>query len=662
MAGTIQCGHRGRKDFGKIPSIVEIPNLIEVQKRSYENFLQKDIAPERREESGLQAVFKSVFPIADYNDNALLEFDSYHFGEPKYTVEECHDRGMTFAIPLKVTLRLVVFDHDKEAKTKTIREQRGQEVYLGELPLMTDKGTFIINGTERVVVSQLQRSAGVFFDDDKGKTLASGKPLFSARVIPYRGSWVEFDFDANDILHVRVDRRRKMLATAFLRAFSFLEKSTFPDKLVILSDEEILAHFYDTEEVLSFEDGNAWVTLNAEAHVGAKVADDIKAPRHREPLVTAGKTLNAKLIEKLRESNVEKIPVRAEALVGRRTASRIVDTESGEVLVQTNTEITSTVLSQLMSRRVAPFKLLVAVPGKIDQSLYETLARDHFKNPDEALVEIYRRLRPGDPPTVESARSLFRGMFMDPRRYDLARVGRFMINEKLGIEAPANAKTIRSEDIVSVIRHLLMVRLGSKATDDIDHLGNRRVRSVGELLENQFRVGLTRMERAVKERMSISDITNLMPHDLINAKPRLGGGQGVLRLVAAVAVHGPDEPAGRADPQAAALGARSGRPEPRAGGLRGARRPSHALRPHLPDRDAGRPEHRPDLVAVHLRPDQRVRLHRDALPQGGQRAGQRRDRFPDRAEGREVRHRPGQRRDRPQRQVRAGAGVGAQGR
>jgi len=519
MAGTIQCGHRGRKDFGKIPSIVEIPNLIEVQKRSYESFLQKDGPAERREEFGLQAVFKSVFPIADYNDNALLEFDSYHFGEPKYTVEECHDRGMTFAIPLKVTLRLVIFDHDKEAKTRTIREQRGQEVYLGELPLMTDKGTFIINGTERVVVSQLQRSAGVFFDDDKGKTLASGKPLFSARVIPYRGSWVEFDFDANDILHVRVDRRRKMLATAFLRAFWFLEKSAFPEKLVILSDEEVLAQFYEAEEVLSFEDGNAWVTLHAEAHVGARVADDVKAPRHREPLVTAGKTLNAKLIEKLREANVEKIPVRAEALVGRRTASRIVDTESGEVLVQTNAEITSTVLSQVMSRRVAPFKLLVLSPGKIDQSIYETLARDHFKNPDEALVEIYRRLRPGDPPTVESARALFRGMFMDPRRYDLARVGRFMINEKLGIEAPANVKTIRSEDIVSVIRHLLLVRLGTKATDDIDHLGNRRVRSVGELLENQFRVGLTRMERAVKERMSISDITNLMPHDLINAKP-----------------------------------------------------------------------------------------------------------------------------------------------
>ena len=262
MAGTIQCGRRSRKDFGKIPSIVEIPNLIEVQKRSYETFLQKDVAPDHREEIGLQAVFKSVFPIADYNDNALLEFDSYHFGDPKYTVEECHDRGMTFAIPLKVTLRLVVFDHDKEAKTRTIREQRGQEVYLGELPLMTDKGTFIINGTERVVVSQLQRSAGVFFDDDKGKTLASGKPLFSARVIPYRGSWVEFDFDANDILHVRVDRRRKMLASAFLRAFWFLEKG------VILADEEILAHFYESEEVLGFEEGNAWVKPHPIAHGG----------------------------------------------------------------------------------------------------------------------------------------------------------------------------------------------------------------------------------------------------------------------------------------------------------------------------------------------------------------------------------------------------------
>ncbi|PYM68920.1 MAG: DNA-directed RNA polymerase subunit beta [Candidatus Rokuibacteriota bacterium] len=513
MAGTIQCGRRVRKDFGKIPSIVEIPNLIEIQKRSYEQFLQKDVAPERREETGLQAVFKSVFPIADYNDNALLEFDSYHFGDPKYTVEECHDRGMTFAIPLKVTLRLVVYDHDKEAKTRTIREQRGQEVYLGELPLMTDKGTFIINGTERVVVSQLQRSAGVFFDDDKGKTVASGKLLYSARVIPYRGSWVEFEFDANDILFVRVDRRRKMLATAFLRAFWFLEKG------VILSDAEILGNFFEVEEVLSFEDRTAWVKLNPEAHNGIKVADDIKPPRHREAMVAAGKTLNPKLIEKLIEAGVTKIPVRADSLVGRRTGDRVVDADTGEVLVETNQEVSATILTQLMARKISALKLLALVPGKTDSSIFETLARDHFKNPDEALVEIYRRLRPGDPPTVDSARALFRGMFLDARRYDLARVGRFMINKKLGINANLNAKTLRSEDVVFVVRHLLMVRLGTKPTDDIDHLGNRRVRSVGELLENQFRVGLTRMERAVKERMSISDITNLMPHDLINAKP-----------------------------------------------------------------------------------------------------------------------------------------------
>src|SRR5499426_2625293 len=293
MAGTIQCGRRVRKDFGKIPSIVEIPNLIEIQRNSYEAFLQKDYSPEHREDMGLQAVFKSVFPISDYNENASLEFVGYHFGDPKYTVEECHDRGMTHAIPLKVTLRLVIFDHDKEAKTRTIREQRGQEVYLGELPLMTDKGTFIINGTERVVVSQLQRSAGVFFDDDKGKTVASGKLLYSARVIPYRGSWVEFEFDANDILFVRVDRRRKMLATAFLRAFWFLEKG------VILSDEEILGLFYETEEVQAFEDRVAWVKLNAEAHNGVRPAEDVKAPKGREVLVQAGRALNPRTIDKL---------------------------------------------------------------------------------------------------------------------------------------------------------------------------------------------------------------------------------------------------------------------------------------------------------------------------------------------------------------------------
>ncbi|MFQ5968557.1 MAG: DNA-directed RNA polymerase subunit beta, partial [Acidimicrobiia bacterium] len=455
------------------------------------------------------------------NENASLEFVNYHFGDPKYSVEECHDRGMTFAIPLKVTLRLVVYEQNKEAKTRAVRDIKEQEVYLGELPLMTEKGTFIINGTERVVVSQLQRSAGVFFDDDKGKTVTSGKLLYSARVIPYRGSWVEFDFDANDFLHVRVDRRRKMSATAFLRAFWFLERGCRKPQ-DILGDEEILAFFYELEEVQGFEGGIVWKRLRPEIHLDEKVAEDIRLPRHREPVIQAGKRLTRKIIEQLREHQVERIPVAAEELVGRRSGSRIVDPETGEVLHEANQEIKTGDLPQLMARRVAPFKLLVVNPAKVDASIYETLARDgrdHFKDPDEALVEIYRRLRPGDPPTVESARTLFRGMFMDSRRYDLARVGRFMLNKKLQIDATLNARTLRGEDVVAVIRQLLLVKLGSKPTDDIDHLGNRRVRSVGELLENQFRVGLTRMERAVKERMSISDIANLMPHDLINAKP-----------------------------------------------------------------------------------------------------------------------------------------------
>jgi DNA-directed RNA polymerase subunit beta len=519
MAGQMQCGRRVRRDFGKIVSVVEIPNLIEIQQNSYEAFLQKDYAPEDREDMGLQAVFKSVFPIADYNGNASLEFVSYHFDEPKYTVEECHDRGMTFAIPLKVTLRLVVYEQDKSARTQTVRDIKEQQVYLGELPLMTDKGTFIINGTERVVVSQLQRSAGVFFDDDRGKTLASGKKLYSARIIPYRGSWVEFEFDANDILHVRIDRRRKMLATAFLRAFVFLEKGT------ILSDEEILGTFYDLEEVLGFDEGHALVRLHAEIHKGAtpetapRVAEDIKPPRHREPVIQAGKRLNAKLVARLQELGIERIPVPLAHLEGRRTASRVVDRQTGEVILEPNQELTSTVLSQLVARPVAPFKVIHEDPTKNDPSVWETLARDTHKNPDEALVDMYRRLRPGDPPTVESARALFRGMFLDAKRYDLARVGRFMLKQKLGVDSPLHVKTLRQEDIAHVMRRLLAVRQEQFPTDDIDHLGNRRVRSVGELLENQFRVGLTRMERAVRERMSIADIENLMPHDLVNAKP-----------------------------------------------------------------------------------------------------------------------------------------------
>src|SRR5262245_14147951 len=521
MAGQIQCGRRVRRDFGKIASIVDIPNLIEIQRNSYEAFLQKEIPAEHREDMGLQAVFKSVFPISDYNENASLEFVGYKLEDPKYTVEECHARGMSQAIPLKVTLRVVVYEQDKSAKHRAVKDIKEQEVYLGELPLMTDKGTFIINGTERVVVSQLQRSAGVFFDDDRGKTLASGKKIFSGRIIPYRGSWVEFEFDADDILQVRIDRRRKMLATSFLRAFKYLETyESAKQKGEVLSDEEILGTFYDLEEVLGFEDGAAVVKLNPEIHRhDVPVAEEIKQPRHREAIVPAGRRLNKARVERMVEAGITKFPVPMSWLENRRTGSRVVDAKTGEVLLEANQPLTSNELAKIAARPVAPFKVVFEDPDKNDASVHETLTRDPHRTPDEALVEIYRRLRPGDPPTVESARALFRGMFLDPRRYDLARVGRFMLNKKLGTESPLNWKTLRTEDIVAVVRRLLAVKQERYPTDDIDHLGNRRVRSVGELLENQFRVGLTRMERAIKERMSIADIESLMPHDLVNAKP-----------------------------------------------------------------------------------------------------------------------------------------------
>ena len=397
MAGQIQCGRRVRRDFGKIASIVEIPNLIEIQRNSYEAFLQKDYSPEHREDMGLQAVFKSVFPISDYNENASLEFVGYHFGDPKYTVEECHDRGMTHAIPLKVTLRLVVYEQDKSARHRAVKDIKEQEVYLGELPLMTEKGTFIINGTERVVVSQLQRSAGVFFDDDRGKTLASGKKIFSARIIPYRGSWVEFEFDANDILQVRIDRRRKMLATAFLRAFCFLEKGT------VLSDEEILGAFYDLEEVVGFEDGAAVVKLNPEIHRHeTPVAEDIKPPRHREAIVQAGRRLNKARVERMVEAGITKFPVPMAWLENRRTGGRVVDSKTGEVLLEANQPLTSNELAKLAARPVAPFKVVFEDPGQERRLRARDADAGHAPEPGRGAG--------GDVPAAAPGRSADRGV------------------------------------------------------------------------------------------------------------------------------------------------------------------------------------------------------------------------------------------------------------
>src|SRR5438477_291692 len=394
---------RARRTFGRIKKIIDIPNLIEIQRRSYEEFLQKDVTPEQRKDQGLQAVFKSVFPIKDFNETASLEFVSFTLSEPKYDVEECHQRGMTYAAPLKVTVQLVIWDVDPDSGVRSIKNVKEQEVYFGEIPLMTRHGTFMVNGTERVIVSQLHRSPGVFFDHDKGKTHASGKLLYSARIIPYRGSWIDFEFDPKDILYVRIDRRRKFHATVLLRA--------------------------------------------------------------------------------------------------------------------TNEEITEEKLEVLRQRGVNKVEVLFLDDSHIGPSLRNTLLQDRIPSPEEAILEIYRRLRPGDPPTPETATAFFNNLFFNPERYDLSRVGRLKLNHKLKLNVPLDQGTLRREDILEVVRYLILLKNGIGQIDDIDHLGNRRVRAVGELVENQYRIGLVRMERAIKERMSLQDIETLMPQELINYKP-----------------------------------------------------------------------------------------------------------------------------------------------
>jgi DNA-directed RNA polymerase subunit beta len=485
---------------------MDIPNLIEIQRRSYEQFLQKDISWDRREDTGLQGVFKSVFPINNYNDNASLEFVRYEFGHPKYSVDECRERGMTYAVPLKVTMRLVVWEGGPEERERNIRDIKEQEVYMGEIPLMTENGTFIINGTERVVVSQLHRSPGVFFDHDKGKTHASGKLLYSSRVIPYRGSWLEFEFDHNDILHVRIDRRRKFLVTIFLRAIGYA------------TDEEILRFFYEVDRCTIGPKGQSLLSIDAPSVLGARVAQSIVDPKTKEIIVPTGKRITKAQLKRLTSLSLKGIPVYTEDLVGRVLAKDLVDKNTGEVLEEVNKNLRPETLQKLIDLGIENVEFLY-FGDKEAMEIRDTLIRDSIKSQEEALVEIYRRLRPGDPPTLESAKVMLDGMFFNPRRYDLSKVGRYKFNSKLGLDVPLDIRVIRPEDVVAILRYLVRLKHGEGTIDDIDHLGNRRVRSVGELLENQFRIGLSRMERAVKERMSIQDLETLMPHDLVNTKP-----------------------------------------------------------------------------------------------------------------------------------------------
>ncbi len=495
---------RFRKDFSKLKNVIDIPNLIEIQKASFAKFLQADVPLEQRLDIGLQGVFKSVFPIKDYNQTASLEFISYQLDPPKYDVAECRLRGMTFAAPIRVLVRLVVWNIDQESGVQSIRDVKEQEVYFGEIPLMTENGTFIVNGTERVVVSQLHRSPGIFFEHDKGKTHSSGKLLFSARVIPYRGAWLDFEFDAKDLIHVRVDRRRKMPATALLRALGHTE-------------EELLNIFYFTETV-SYEGKHYFKNMVPEILTYQRASKDIK-DNSGEVVVRKGRKFTPALIEKLKKSKIKQIPVEEEEVIGRIAAHDIIDKATGEVILGMNQVLTEKILEDLRHRKINDLPLLYIDDINYGPYLRNTLLADKMANPEEAMLEIYRRLRPGDPATPEAALTLFENLFFNPERYDLSKVGRLKINYKFGFDVPLEVSTLRKEDLLATVKYLMRLKDGEGEIDDIDHLGNRRIRSVGELLENQYRVGLVRMDRAIKERMSLQDVETLMPHDLINSKP-----------------------------------------------------------------------------------------------------------------------------------------------
>ncbi len=506
MATALTHEYRVRKNFGKIKKIIDIPSLIQMQKESYDLFLQKDVSPEARDSKGLQEVFKSVFPIQDFSGTASLEFVQYSFGDVKYDVDECLARGMTYEAPLKIVVRLVVYDVEKESGHRSIRDIKEQEIYFGTLPLMTVNGTFIVNGTERVVVSQLHRSPGIFFDHDRGKTHSSGKVLYSARVIPLRGSWLDLEFDAKDILHVRIDRRRKLPVTVLLKGLGY-------------STEELLNYFYPIERIFLIDEEHAQKLLVPEILVGTRAPEDIAHPQTGEIIVKKNRKLGKQSLKKLQEAGIDRLPVKISELVGRILAHDVIDYGTGEILAECNEAVSEKLLYELHERKIAQLELLHVEGQDISPSFRNTLLVDKVTNQDEALLEIYRRLRPSNPPTAEVATEFFNKLFFSPDHYDLSEVGRLKLNLQLGLETPLDHRTLRREDILEAVRHLIRLKDSQGAVDDIDNLGNRRVRAVGELLENQYRIGLVRMERAIKERMSLQEIEALMPHDLINAKP-----------------------------------------------------------------------------------------------------------------------------------------------
>ncbi len=499
---------RLRNHFSKPKRLIEVPNLIQLQRESYEKFLQKNVDFDKRSLEGLEAVFRSVFPIEDFNKTATLEFISYNLELPKYDVEECRQRGMTYASPLKITLRLVVFDVDEENETKNIRDVREQEVYFGEIPLMTDNGSFVINGTERVVVSQLHRSPGVFFDHDSGKGSTTGKIIYSARLIPYRGSWLDFEFDQKDLLYARIDRKRKFPVTILLKAIG-------------LSVEDILEYFYPVDRVYK-KKGGFYRSLDIERIQGQKALSDIVNPKTKEVLVKLGRRITRATVRKVQEAKIKEIPVTKSDLIGRIVTKPIVNSKTGEVILDTNEELTQVHIGAIEASGIKEFRVIFFDGILVGPFLRNTLLMDKVNSTEGAKLEIYKRLRPGEPPTEESVNYFFNQLFFSPATYDLSEVGRLKINHAFGISfetCPVDHRVLTSEDIKLVVKRLINLKSQSGPKDDIDHLGNRRVRSVGELVENQYRIGLVRIERSIRERMMLQDLETAMPHDLINAKP-----------------------------------------------------------------------------------------------------------------------------------------------
>jgi len=506
MASLAENSYRIRKNFGKIKKVLEVPNLIKMQKESYERFLQMDVEAEHRKDFGLQGCFKHVFPIKDYSGASCLEFVKYSFGKSKYDVDECIQRGMNFDIPLRITVRLVIFDLDEEANTNNIRDIKEQEIYFGAIPLMTENGTFVINGTERVIVSQLQRSPGLFYDHDRGKTHSSGKILYSARIIPLRGSWIDIEFDHKDILYIRIDRRRKFPVTILLKALGY-------------SAKDILNYFYDLERIYLKKDTCPCRGIIEKHLHGTKATADVKHPKTDEIIIKKDKKITRKALNIIADLGLKTIPISWEDMEGTILASDVIDTVSGDILLHANSMLDAESVLLLREKSIDYIDVLFIDRINHSSSMRDTLMLDKITTKDEAIIDIYRKLRPSSPPTIEVANIFFSSLFFKPENYDLSEVGRFKLNQQLGIDIPLDFRTLSSEDLLLAVKKLVHLKDSQGQVDDIDNLSNRRVRAVGELLENQYRIGLVRMERAIKERMNLQEIDTLMPNELINAKP-----------------------------------------------------------------------------------------------------------------------------------------------